>query len=263
MSVMTVEERGDLAEAMLPKAANLVALVHGDGGPEDVQQVLTGLDATQKDALLIVLAGLVDPDQPISKALGWLEFTEDRDLAVPPWNAKQRVRDLAPEPQLDDDDLDPVAVHRYANGFGVEVTTEERLAAIRQCVANGLSYAEVDALRDLPKRSTENFVNRTKKRYIREGLAWTDMPKASQPEFTDEQVRQIRERYAQGGLTDLALSLTWNVSRKTMSSLLTGDSYRSAGGPIRAKRTTVPTASREAMCGHGSNSQAAHLNYAA
>lgn len=262
MSVMTPEQRGDLAEAMIPVAANLVTLVHGDGGPEDVQEVLTSLDPRQKDALLIVLAGLVDPDQPISKALGWLEFTEDRDLAVPPWSEKKRIRDLAPEPVLAKATVDPVAVRRYVGGSGVEVTDDDRLEAVRRCAASGMSYADVDELRDLPAKSTENFVNRMKKRYTRHGLAWLDMPRARR-EFTPEQVREIRERYAQGDITDLELALSWSTNRQQIAALLNGDTFQSVPGPIRKKRTFVPQTSRDAMCGHGSNSQSARTGRAA
>ncbi|MFD8777466.1 hypothetical protein [Streptomyces sp. NPDC059916] len=250
MSALTVEQRGDLAEAMLPVAANLVALVHGDGGPEDIQEVMAGLDATQKNALLIVLAGLVDPDQPISKALGWLEFTEDRDLTVPPWTEQTRVRDLAPEPEAIVDVIDLVAVERYVKGFGVEVTDEERLAAVRWFAQLGESYGDVDELRDLPAKSTENFVNRMKKRYLRDGRPWVAMPRvATATEFTPEQVRELRERYAAGGVTDLELAVGSGVARKTITNLLSGVSYRSAGGPIRQRRSFASTASRASKRG--------------
>lgn len=101
---LTPEQRGDLAEQMLPHAAHLAVLVHGDGGPEDVAEVLAGLDDTQKNALIVVLAGMVDPDQPVGKALGWCDFDEHGSLTVPvSWSERRSVRDLAPEP---DEDLD-------------------------------------------------------------------------------------------------------------------------------------------------------------
>jgi hypothetical protein len=93
---MNARERGDLAEDMLPKACLLSVLIHGDGGPEDVAEVLAGLDETQKNALIVVLAGMVDPEQPVGKALGWVDFTENGDLAVPAsWSQSGSIRDLA------------------------------------------------------------------------------------------------------------------------------------------------------------------------
>jgi hypothetical protein len=59
--------------------------------------------------------------------------------------------------------------------------------------------------------------------------------------FADQQVVEIRERYAAGGTTDLELSMRHGVSRETITSLLSGDTYRAAGGPVRSKRSGRPT----------------------
>lgn len=249
MSVLTVEQRGDMAEALLPVAAHLVTLVHGDGGPEDVRDVLAALTAQQKDALLVVLAGLVDPEQPVGKALGWLEFTEERDLVVPPWAEHTRIRELAPEPDVDGDIVDVVAVDQYVAGRGTAVTDEERLIAIRRLAGRGRSFQDVDGLQNLPLRSTENFVNMMKKRYTRHGRGWVPMPRMTTSEFTPNQVRELRERYALGGVTDQELALRCGVARKVMTSLLSGVSYQSAGGPIRAKRTVASAASKQQFNG--------------
>lgn len=252
MSVMSAEQRGDLAEAMIPVAANLVTLVHGDGGPEDVQEVLAGLDAQGKDALLIVLAGLVDPDQPISKALGWLEFTEDRDLAVPPWSEKQRVRDLVPEPVLPEASVDPVAVRRFVEGFGVETTEAEWLEGVRQCAAQGMSNGDIDVLRDVPAGTTEKVINRIRKAYMRSGRVFPLIEYANKTtRLSDEQVVEIRELYAAGGINVLELALRYNVVRGTITHLLSGRSYRDVGGPIRPSRTPAAgKGSRVGFAGH-------------
>lgn len=251
MSGLTVEERGDMAERMLPVAANLVTLVHGDGGPRDVHQALARLDAAEKDALLVVLAGLVDPDQPLGSALGWLEFTEDRDLTVPPWTEQRSVRDLAPEPAAEADDIiDPVAVRRYVQGAGVEVSDEERLAAVRQLAAAGKSYTDIDDLRALDEGDTGKFVNRMKKRCERSGRPFPAIHGHGKPDaFTPAQVRELRERYASEDVTDLELAMSWGVTRKTMTALLSGETYRTAGGPIREKRTKAPLASKQGFNG--------------
>ncbi|GAA3154180.1 hypothetical protein ACFQ0X_43975 [Streptomyces rectiviolaceus] len=251
MSGMTVEERGDLAERLLPVAANLVTLVHGDGGPQDVHGVLATLDSHEKDALLVVLAGLVDPEQPLGKALGWLEFTEDRDLAVPPWTDGRAVRELAPEPVVEAEAIDPVAVRRYVQGSGVEVSEPERLAAVRELAAAGMSYTDIDSLRALEGGDTGKFVNRMKKRHERSGRPFPAIHAHSKPDaFTPVQARQLRERYASEDVTDLELAMSWGVTRKTMTALLSGETYRTAGGPIREKRTKASAASKQGFIGH-------------
>ncbi len=63
MSVLSAQECGDLAEEMLPVAARLATIVQGDGGREDVAELLGRLDLMQTGALAVVLAGLVDPDR--------------------------------------------------------------------------------------------------------------------------------------------------------------------------------------------------------
>lgn len=73
---LTAEQRGDLAEQLLPIAARLACIVHGDGGARDVHQAVARLNADERDALLIVLAGLVDPDAQLNQTLGYLAWDE-------------------------------------------------------------------------------------------------------------------------------------------------------------------------------------------
>lgn len=73
---MTPEERGDLAERLLPVAAKLVCIVHGDGGPRDIHQAVARLTSDERDALLVVMAGLVDPDAPVDDVLGYVTWDE-------------------------------------------------------------------------------------------------------------------------------------------------------------------------------------------
>lgn len=76
MSTLTPEQRGDLAEELLPVAARLACLVHGDGGARDIHQAVARLNQDQRDALLIVLAGLVDPDAHLNDILGYITWDE-------------------------------------------------------------------------------------------------------------------------------------------------------------------------------------------
>jgi hypothetical protein len=260
MSALTAEQRGDLAEQMLPIAAHLTVLVHGDGGPEDVAEVLAGLDATQKDALLVVLAGLVDPEQPVKKALGWVDFTEHGSLTVPvSWSEQRSVRDLAPEPEenLDDDFVDQAAVAKFVKGFRVDVTDADFLAAVQQCAALGMTCPDIDKLRHWPKKTTENWLNRLKKRYARSGRAWPDLRFVKGRAFTEVEVVAIRERSV-AGATDVLLAVEYDVNRETIRSIVRGDRYAQFGGPVRKARSAASLkASREYMCGHADNSQAA------
>ncbi|MBJ6623543.1 hypothetical protein [Streptomyces sp. DHE17-7] len=261
MTRMSPEQRGDLAERMLPEAANLAVLVHGDGGPEDVAQVLAGLDATEKDALIVVLAGLVDPDQPVGKALGWLDHDEHGSLTVPAsWSEQRSVRDLVLEPDadLDDDFVDQVAVAKFVKGFSVaELTDAEFLEAVKQCVAAGLALADIDQLRRWPRKTTENRVNRLRKQWQRSGRVFPELKQPGFRTFTPEEVVAIREK-AEAGATDVELAMSYSSNRETIRAIVTGKRYVSCGGPIRKVRSAKSVkASREHMCGHGDRSKAA------
>lgn len=73
---MTPEQRGDLAERMVYKGARLVAVVHGDGGEQDVDNLIGHLGIVQLRALAIVLAAMVDPETVASDALAWVSWDE-------------------------------------------------------------------------------------------------------------------------------------------------------------------------------------------
>lgn len=259
MNRLSPEQRGDLAERMLPEAANLAVLVHGDGGPEDVAQVLSGLTGPEKDALIVILAGLVDPDQPVGKALGWLDHDEHGSLTVPSWSEERSVRDLAPEPDcdLDEDFVDQVAVAKFMKGFRVtDLTDAEFLTAVQQCVANGMTLFDIDHLRRWPRKTTENWVNRLRKQYQRSGRAFPALKQPSLRTFTPEEVVAIREK-ALAGATDVELAMSYSSNRETIRSIVTGKRYASCGGPIRAARSAKSLkASREHMCGHADTSLA-------
>jgi hypothetical protein len=260
MSVLNAEQRGDLAEQMLPTAAHLAVLVHGDGGPEDVAEVLAGLDETQKNALIVVLAGLVDPEQPVGKALGWLDFNEHGTLTVPSWSEDRSVRELAPEAadDLGEDFVDQVAVTKFVKGFRVELTDADFLAAVQQCAAQGMALSDVDALRRWPKKTAENWVNRLKKRYQRSGRSFPELGLSKTRAFTEDEVIRIRER-SQAGDSDVQVGMSYGVARETIRAIVTGQRYANFGGPIRKTRSAQSLkASREHMCGHADASQAAH-----
>lgn len=262
MSILTPEQRGDLAEEMLPTAAHLAVLVHGDGGPEDIAEVLAGLDDTQKTALIVALAGLVDPEQPLGKALGWLDFDEHGALTVPVWQAKSTVRQLADEvqPALEDDDtfIDEVAVEQFIEGKTRAVTPRERMEAIRRAARRGISYLELDAVHGLRSGTTAQFVSRERRKYAARGEEFPEIVRpGARRDFTEAEVIAIRERAA-AGATFLELSMAYDVSRDTIRGICHGHSYTQFGGPTRSGATAQGLrASRDHMCGHADNSQAA------
>lgn len=253
MTVLTAEQRGDLAERMLPVAAHLAVLVHGDGGPEDVGAALAGLDDTERTALIVVLAGLVDPDQSMSTMLGWLDRNEYGALTVPHWNDTTPLRDLVPDEPTVDDYVDMVAVRLYLTGRRVDLTDAEFLVVLEHAAEQGLLLPDLDRRQKAPVGSNEKRVNRIRKAYQRSGreLPAVLVPGARAAEFTDAEVVELRERYAAGGVTDLELALMYGRSRAAVSALLSGVTYQSVGGPIRAPRGSRPkAASRTGFAGH-------------
>jgi transposase len=258
MSALTAAQRGDLAEELLPVAANLAVLVHGDGGPEDVREVLENLTAAQKDALLVVLAGLVDPDQPVGKALGWLSFNEHGALTVPSWSDDRSVRDLVPDPaeEVDDEYVDWVAVQKFVRGFPVQVTDAEFLAAVQQCAGMEMSVADVDTLRGWEEKTAERWLNKLRKRYQRSGREFPKLARGRERVFTEAEVVAIRERAA-AGVPDLEIAMSFDTLANTIGHICRGRRYPQYGGPIRQSRSAKSLkGSREYMCGHAGNSQA-------
>lgn len=82
-TTLTPAERGDLAERMLPIAAQLACIVHGDGDQQDIRYALGQLDHIERDALIVVLAGLVNPDTALSDALAYITWDESGRPAQP------------------------------------------------------------------------------------------------------------------------------------------------------------------------------------
>jgi hypothetical protein len=264
MSTMNAEQRGDLAEQMLPVAAHLAVLVHGDGGPEDIAAVLSGLDDTAKNALIVVLAGMVDPDQPAGKGLSWTAVTKNDALPVGAWLEQRPLREHAPDvvAELDDGFVDWAAVTKFVKGFRVEVSDADFLAAVRQCVADGMTLGDVDRLRRWPAKTAEKWVNRLRKQHQRSGREFPSLAQPSLRSFTEGEVRAIRERSA-GGATDVELSMSYGATRETIRAIVTGKRYADVGGPIRQARSAQGLkSSREHMCGHAGSSQLALKQHA-
>jgi hypothetical protein len=244
MTILTAKERGDVAEQLLPKAANLVMLVHGDGGPRDIHQALVRLTPGQKEALLVILAGLVDPEKPMGEALSWLDFDECGNLTVPDWENSTRIRDLAPEPELSDPDeyVDDIAVDQYLDGKPVTLTNPERLEAVVRAARRGMSYKDLDRIHGLCSNDTATFMSRQRKAYKKAGKPFPDIDNNHGNRLNEEQVVAIREAGAAGG-TDREIGLQYGVSASIVGYVCRGERYREYGGPIRAPKPPQPSLS--------------------
>jgi len=261
MSALSAGQRADLVRQTLPVAAHLAALVHGDGGPEDIAEVLGGLDDAAKNALIVTLAGMVDLERPVGRGLSWTAVTTHGALPVSAWMEQRPLREHADTEQVEElgeDFVDWAAVARFLKGFRGEVTDAEFLAAVRQCTAAGGTLEDVDQLRGWPAKTAENWVNRLRKRYQRAGREFPSLaaPVAGR-KFTEEEVVRIRQRSADGA-TDLEIAMSYGCDRRTVSAICRGQRYPQFGGPIRTSRHAQGVqASRNHMCGHGASSKAA------
>ena len=147
MNRLTAQDRGDLAEDMLPVAARLAAIVQGDGGVQDVEELLGGLDQQRQTALLVVLAGLVDPDRSLGAVLGWLDFDEHGAPAEAVQASRTTLRDLVEDPAPRGAGVDEVAVERAlshpAGTAEVRLNRDERRLGVDRGIRRGLTYEQV------------------------------------------------------------------------------------------------------------------------
>jgi len=68
--------RGELAERLVPKALELACMVHGDGDAGAIGRFLRSLPADERDALPVILAGLVPVDRPLAELLEFVTWDE-------------------------------------------------------------------------------------------------------------------------------------------------------------------------------------------
>lgn len=95
-TILTPAERGDLAERMLPVAARIAAIVHGDGDARDVAHALDPLDRLELVAVIVALGALANPDQHLAKALAFITWDEHGHTSTTPDCGRYTVRSLIP-----------------------------------------------------------------------------------------------------------------------------------------------------------------------
>ncbi|MFE6500723.1 hypothetical protein [Kitasatospora sp. NPDC057738] len=96
---MSANQPGDTAERLLPIAAGLACIVRGEGGPREVAHILGQLDAYEREVMIVVLAGLVDPDRTVADVLGYLTWDE-HEQPVPAPTVEKTLREIAVMPNL-------------------------------------------------------------------------------------------------------------------------------------------------------------------
>jgi hypothetical protein len=112
MDRQAARRRGDLAERLIPKALDLAGLVHGDGDVKAVGRFLAALSPLEREALPVILAGLVPVDLTLDRLLEYVTWDEHgRPLRppVPPCGTPAALWNHQVEGQLVDDDCASVA----------------------------------------------------------------------------------------------------------------------------------------------------------
>lgn len=141
MSGLTAEQRGDMAQGLLPEAAGLVVDVH-EGSPDDIRVRLSRLSRHELEALAVILGALADPERGIREALAWVDFDENGNRLFPSDRTKSEktVRDLAPAMRRELAGVDVVAVHRALapGGHPVALSAAERRMAIEVGYRRGM-----------------------------------------------------------------------------------------------------------------------------
>ncbi|MFF4409888.1 hypothetical protein [Streptomyces sp. NPDC001404] len=234
---LSTQQRGDLAEQLLPYAGRLAAYVRGDGGVEDIERLLKELDDQQRTGLLVVLAGLVNPDEPLAHSLGWLEFNERGETIVPTWNEDTSLRDLADELPLETAaaDIDEIAVARFLDGdTTVSLTRAEHLQVIIAGRESGMTFPELDTLFGTKSGTAHRFLLRARRAAEARGEA-LELKVAPPKRLSEKEVVAMREAAA-AGVDDAELALTYDLSRPNVSRVVTGQSYQQYGGPRRSAR---------------------------
>ncbi|MFI0929671.1 hypothetical protein ACH4TP_37970 [Streptomyces sp. NPDC021012] len=173
--------------------------------------------------------------------LAWDEETLDDPDAKPNLGAEA--------PATLGEDIDEVAVRRYARGDRVEVTADERLLGIALCVDRGLAFTDVDRLHGHRSMFTSVFVSRMRRTYERDGRPFPKvLSQTAARVLTEDEVVAIRTRSA-AGETDLTLGLAFGVRDRTIADVCLGRSYRQYGGPVREPKKGPSKASKTVWAG--------------
>ncbi|WP_093803950.1 hypothetical protein [Streptomyces sp. Wb2n-11] len=168
MTAMSAEERGDLAQALLPEAAGLVCAVREER-PEQIAARLRGLSRYELEALAVVLAAIVDPDRGLKEALSWVDFDEYGEPTKYRPSTRRTVREAAPDVAPRGRGVDRVAVERALRGGQVNLNAAERSMAVDIGLRRGMSYDDVAAALRMDREAVKRSWERSKTRARKEG----------------------------------------------------------------------------------------------
>ncbi|MFF1284365.1 hypothetical protein ACFVY4_26935 [Streptomyces sp. NPDC058299] len=175
----TAEERGDLVEELLPLAAHLACLIRGDGGREDIEAAVTDLTATEQTALIVTLAGLVDPDTPLADALGYLTWDENGHPVPPVRRDHRTIRTLATRYRTLQTSpyVDMASVIRCLHGERLVLSRPERTAAIEYGARSmGLPFDVIAQRLGMDFKAVKRSWERIKRKARRRGEKWPEAP---------------------------------------------------------------------------------------
>lgn len=169
MSEMTVEQRGDMVETLLPEAAGLVVDVH-EGSAQDIKTRLHGMTRHELEAVAVVLAAMADPDRSIREALGWIDFDEHGEQLERKTRSERAVRAMAPRVRRRGPDVDVVAVNRaLVPGEHVVLSRTERRMALDLGIRRGMSYDDVAERLGMDRVAVQRAWERAKSKARQEG----------------------------------------------------------------------------------------------
>lgn len=170
MSTLNAEQRGDMAEALIPEAAALVVDVH-EGTQDLIAERLHAMDRHQLEGLAVVLAALVDPDQKLQESLKWVTFDEHGNRLPSAGKSIRSVRQAVLQGTLSRAaGVDEVAVERALRGDRtVVLSTPERRHAVDVGIRRGMGYTLVAEALGMDRETVKQSWERCKVRARAEG----------------------------------------------------------------------------------------------
>ena len=109
-----IESPGDRAERLVGVALQLAVVVH-DEERDSVARHLAAIDSADREALLVIMAGLIDVSRPVGDLLGWVTWDEN-GKPLPP--APKRTLTAAPRARKPRRKLDvPARIRRAHAAF--------------------------------------------------------------------------------------------------------------------------------------------------
>jgi hypothetical protein len=164
VSTADAEAGADLVEALLPDAAGLAVAVREEPR-EQIAARLAGLSRHELETLAVVLAAMVDPDQPIARALAWVDFDEYGEPLQSPTESIRHIRQAARPQRLDrNKGIDMAKVERALRGEPMGLTTHERTAAVDKGIRRGMGYDEVASVLGMSRDAVLRSWDRVKQR---------------------------------------------------------------------------------------------------